>query len=118
MNCAGQSYHGRFGFSECGNSATVEHEGKWYCKIHHPMMKEDRRKEADRKASDRWKLKTDGIVRSYQAVAACRGVEVLKPRMLADAIDLLKRVTVDVDPDLLVDIANFLGEEQHGNHTG
>jgi hypothetical protein len=35
--CEGRIYQGPgFGFKPCGKNAAYEHEGKWFCKTHHP----------------------------------------------------------------------------------
>jgi len=51
--CVGRKWDG-WDWIPCGKTASTEHEGKPYCKIHNPAMKEDRER---RREIERLKLR-------------------------------------------------------------
>lgn len=46
----GGSFHGR----SCAKTAKFEHEGKWYCGLHHPPAVKAKRIARDRKWHEKW----------------------------------------------------------------
>ena len=91
--CVGHTYNG-YRFLMCGVGAKHEHNGKWYCKTHHPPTVEQKRAEKQAKYD-----------REYAARELAREAEIAKRNEMKRRADLypelleaLKEITPNMPP--------------------
>jgi len=70
--CEATIYSGWASYA-CGCNAKLEHEGKWYCKRHHPPTMAERSRPRKEARELKWKAEQDARTRStlLQGMAAC-----------------------------------------------
>ncbi len=56
--CEGEVWSG-YSYHSCGKKAKHEHEGKWYCKTHHPPTVEAKDKARDERWEKEWAAKRE-----------------------------------------------------------
>lgn len=96
--CVGRTYNG-YRFLMCGVGAKHEHNGKWYCKTHHPPTVEQKRAEKQAKYE-----------REYEARELAREAEI------AERNEMKRRA--DLYPELLAALKEMLpGAEAMGWNT-
>jgi hypothetical protein len=74
--CVGRTYNG-YRFLMCGVGAKHEHNGKWYCKTHHPPTVEQKRAE-----------KQAQYERKYEAKELARDAEIAERNEMKRRADL------------------------------
>lgn len=94
--CAGRVWSpGAMISSACMNNGKHEHDGKWWCRMHHPPTVQARREESRRKWSEKFRVQQDGWVRSEalkkKQAAALSAIEQIAaghndPRALAQEV--------------------------------
>jgi hypothetical protein len=91
--CAGQVVRKgadvwRTKYEQCGKRGAHEHEGKFYCKTHHPPTVATKREKTAQKWRAGWDAKAQTAARFNAALDACRQIAAghNDPRALAAAV--------------------------------
>jgi hypothetical protein len=79
---------GRYGNNQCAKNAAYEHEGKWFCKTHHPPTREAK---SEARTAD-WQAKWNAQAEASNAKSAAQAEQ--------------KR-RADCYPDLLAELQNI-----------
>lgn len=80
---------GGFHGHPCGNTASVEHEGTWYCRIHSPEAVERRRAESDA----RWKAQRQADEQRRAEAAE----QIRRADLFPQLVDALIRLRNEID---------------------
>jgi hypothetical protein len=84
--CSGEVWgHRAFRPSRCSRVASLEHEGKHYCKVHHPPTVEVKQKEKHTRWQQQWNAEADI---SNHKNAAARLLARFTAAQLVNAVDL------------------------------
>jgi hypothetical protein len=90
--CCGRVWS-RFGFHTCSRNAKYEHEGKWFCKTHHPptvQQKLDARNAA-------WEKDFEARQRAHGEAQAAKAETDRRAALYPELLEALKDI-VNIDP--------------------
>ena len=85
----------------CGKTARYEHEGKWYCKTHHPPTVQEKRDARNKKWEEDWESQKQAMRKADEARAEMQ-------RRAADYDGLV--IQRDALLEALQDLCDTLGE--------
>ena len=100
-----------YGHRKCGNNASMDHDGKHYCKLHHPPTVEARNKAKRTERQAKWEASREERRKKEQARAEQERRASLYPELLDALIALL-----GVAPSKAPGAGLIVGaEEKHAN---
>lgn len=87
--CCEQIYNGTFRYSQCSRNGTIQRNGKWYCRQHDPVARQEARDSRHAKWAADLQLKRQEV---ETAIKQKQAWNLLKERFPDDPLEGLKKL--------------------------